>query len=486
MTDRREIREDVDKVTKTPDELKGSLNYGDEETWKISIDKVKAREFLDEDFVKIYQEVCKAANEKNKALAKKLLPTLEEVLHINKEKNATVYKASELLENVEPLLEYSYVAEEYTFQLEGQCRQILNQYDATYKEVIGFRSKADTDQVDTKTAECLNLLGESIKAAEEDIDSLQQQRTVEDGRVGLSEIEEKDTIAQKLITEENDELKLIQSNCRTDLDSIKRKLDEVGKNVQAVSTEREQQKNQLQYALNNNRQKQEQLRAALRQLEEEDRDLTSWIRKNVDIQTTVEKELSSCKAQVQQMEDRIQSLLKMTNASLQLMQKMTGCVQEVIQTASREKKRIKSDLEKKHLDSNLQMRDALIAKLVFHQLRMEEVTINLNGTNEEISKKEEEKKIAARYDNPYKVKRLKEDLISIEREKIHFTERQAKHRKDLEELQKKHEQVDKQLHAGGITQLPTVKQRIQKWKQEQDRCFDDPEFGSFHSNLSHI
>ena len=64
------------------------------------------------------------------------------------------------------------------------------------------------------------LIGESIKAAEEDIDSLQQQRTVEDGRVGLSEIEEKDTIAQKLITEENDELKLIQSNCRTDLDSI--------------------------------------------------------------------------------------------------------------------------------------------------------------------------------------------------------------------------------------------------------------------------
>ena len=63
----------------------------------------------------------------------------------------------------------------------------------------------------------------------------------------------------------------------------------MGKNVQAVSTEREQQKNQLQYALNNNRQKQEQLRAALRQLEEEDRDLTSWIRKNVDIQTTVEK-----------------------------------------------------------------------------------------------------------------------------------------------------------------------------------------------------
>jgi len=171
------------------------------------------------------------------ALAKKLLPTLEGVLHINKEQNATVYKASELLENVEPLLDYSYVAEEYDFQLEGRCRRILDQYDTTYKEVIRFRSKAEIDEVDTKTAECLTLLGkkykrthfyidittykeESIKAAEEDIDSLQQQRTIEDGRISLGDVEEKEAIGQKLITDENEELKLIQSNCHTDLDII--------------------------------------------------------------------------------------------------------------------------------------------------------------------------------------------------------------------------------------------------------------------------
>jgi len=81
------------------------------------------------------------------------------VLHINKEQNATVYKASELLENVEPLLDYSYVAEEYDLQLEGRCRRILDQYDTTYKEVIGFRRKTEMEQVDLKTADCLRLLG---------------------------------------------------------------------------------------------------------------------------------------------------------------------------------------------------------------------------------------------------------------------------------------------------------------------------------------
>ena len=96
------------------------------------------------------------------ALAKKLLPTLEKVLSINKKENATVYKASELLENVEPLLKYSYIAEEYDFQLEGRCRRILDQYDTTYKEVIGFRCKTEMDKVDAKTTECLTLLGKSI------------------------------------------------------------------------------------------------------------------------------------------------------------------------------------------------------------------------------------------------------------------------------------------------------------------------------------
>lgn len=129
---------------------------------------------IDEDFVKVYEEVCRAANEKNKgiamvhesvsneslvALAKKVLPTLEDVLHINKEHNVTVYKASELLDTVETLLEYFYVAEEYDFQLGSQCRRILDQYDTTYKEVIIFRSRADMDKVSSKTTECLALLG---------------------------------------------------------------------------------------------------------------------------------------------------------------------------------------------------------------------------------------------------------------------------------------------------------------------------------------
>ena len=35
------------QVTRTPEELKERLlSYGEEETWKISVDKVKAREFL--------------------------------------------------------------------------------------------------------------------------------------------------------------------------------------------------------------------------------------------------------------------------------------------------------------------------------------------------------------------------------------------------------------------------------------------------------
>jgi len=66
----------------------------------------------------------------------------------------------------------------------------------------------------------INCKEESIKAAEEDIDSLQQQRTIGDGHISLGDVEEKDAIAQKLIADENEELKLIQTNCHTDLDTI--------------------------------------------------------------------------------------------------------------------------------------------------------------------------------------------------------------------------------------------------------------------------
>ena len=57
------------------------------------------------------------------------------------------------------LVKYSDNAEDYAFQLESQCRGILDQYDSTYKKVIVYRSKTDMDQVEAMTADCLSLLG---------------------------------------------------------------------------------------------------------------------------------------------------------------------------------------------------------------------------------------------------------------------------------------------------------------------------------------
>ena len=84
---------------------------------------------------------------------------MEGVLQTSEQGKATVYKAVELMETMDPLVQYCYTAEEYNFQLEGRCRRILDQYDSTYKEVIMYRSKTDMDQVETKTADCLRLLG---------------------------------------------------------------------------------------------------------------------------------------------------------------------------------------------------------------------------------------------------------------------------------------------------------------------------------------
>jgi len=84
---------------------------------------------------------------------------MEEVLQTSEQGKATVYKAVELMETMDPLVQYCYTAEEYAFQLKGQCRRILDKYDSTYKEVIVFRSKAEMDQVEAKTDDCLNLLG---------------------------------------------------------------------------------------------------------------------------------------------------------------------------------------------------------------------------------------------------------------------------------------------------------------------------------------
>jgi len=42
------------------------------------------------------------------------------------------------------------------------------------------------------------------------------------------------------------------------------------------------------------------------------------------------------------------------------------------------------EYNRKQLNSNLQMRDALVAKFVFHQLRMQEVAFNLSVTENEV------------------------------------------------------------------------------------------------------
>ena len=80
-------------------------------------------------------------------------------MQINEQGKATVYKAVELMETMDPLVQYSYTAEDYDFRLEGRCRRILDQYDSTYKEVIVYRSKVDIDQVEVKMKDCLLLLG---------------------------------------------------------------------------------------------------------------------------------------------------------------------------------------------------------------------------------------------------------------------------------------------------------------------------------------
>ena len=66
---------------------------------------------------------------------------------------------------------------------------------------------------------------------------------------------------------------------------------------------------------------------------------------------------------------------------------------------------------------------------------------------------------AAKTNNRSRVERLKENLTSMKAEKVQFTEKQEQHRREFEALQRRREQVDKQLHSGGITQLPTVEER---------------------------
>ena len=71
--------------------------------------------------------------------------------------------------------------------------------------------------------------------------------------------------------------------------------------------------------------------------------------------------------------------------------------------------------------------------------------VNINFTIVQIAGVQKDLQNAARTNNRSRVTRLKENLTSMEADKIQFTE-----------------------------------------KQEQDKCFNNPETGSFHSNVSHL
>ena len=58
---------------------------------------------------------------------------------------------------------------------------------------------------------------ESLKAAEEDIAVCMQQKKAEDGQVVQEDVKAKNSIAQGLLREEIDELKLIESDCNEDI-----------------------------------------------------------------------------------------------------------------------------------------------------------------------------------------------------------------------------------------------------------------------------
>lgn len=154
---------------------------------------------------------------------------------------------------------------------------------------------------------------ESIKAAQEDIDSWNQQKSAEDGRVSQGEVSEKHAIAQDLIKEENDELTLIKSHCNEDIIGISecynlcsslerrcftftcatfcldKKLGELDVELKGIKNQRDTVQNDLKLQLQNNRNEQEQLRARLAQLVKEDEDLTDKINQNDRLQVDADK-----------------------------------------------------------------------------------------------------------------------------------------------------------------------------------------------------
>ena len=160
---------------------------------------------------------------------------------------------------------------------------------------------------------------ESIRAAEEDIASWTKQKTTEDGRVRQEEVKEKNSIAQDLIREENDELKLIESHCNEDMNAISKyhcvpsvlcikgqvhvifvscphlgkKLGELDSELKKIKMQRDNTQKGLNSKLQNNRSEQEQLRERLRQLENEDAELSNKIDQNNKFQAEADQVLKA-------------------------------------------------------------------------------------------------------------------------------------------------------------------------------------------------
>ena len=154
--------------------------------------------------------------------------------------------------------------------------------------------------------------GESIKAAEEDIAAWRQQRKLEDSQVAQEDVKEKNSIAQDIIREENDELKLIESHCKEDIKDISmyylvlaglllmshcllvdRKLGELDTELLKVKAERDKTQKKLNDRLQENRSEQDRLRERLAQLEREDHILTTTINQNTEFQEEANKVLMS-------------------------------------------------------------------------------------------------------------------------------------------------------------------------------------------------
>lgn len=118
-----------------------------------------------------------------------------------------------------------------------------------------------------------------------------------------------------------------------------------------------------------------------------------------------------------------------------------------------------------------------MAKIIFHNIQMEEVTHNLQETKKEVGMRfdwwhcmywciesqtaemNKELRSAAKSGNKSKVTRLKESISSLQAEENSYAEKQEQHDRELSVLQGRCKQVDQEIYASGVTQLPTAEER---------------------------